>query len=286
MYKNNLKTELESKKSFDIYSIKNTITFINAINEILPSDKSEISCLVNKKQKEILDEIDENIEKLSINDRKFQAYFEEIFLKIQENSLRMIDIQSIFKDFLNQDLKIIKDEINGKLMQKMNKYFNDLDEQIDSLLNSKKNFSDNTEEMLTKFYNKIFAVISFNNKMPITYEHFFAKKKGIKDILIEKIQKKLDYLIISVNDYSRNIKSGNQVKENFEYICLLFIDVKYISNIFYMFKTEIDLKLDKLLNNFIKVNSGFEMIGKLALQLRSANNSIGKLYHFFQLLLN
>ena len=112
--------------------------------------------------------------------------------------------------------------------------------------------------------------------MPKTYEHFFAKKENINDILIEKIRKKLDDLIICVNNYSRNIKSGNHYKENFEKICNTFIDVKNISNIFYMFKTEIDLKLDNLLNNFIKVNGGFERIGKLALQLR--NNSIGKLY--------
>ncbi len=286
VYKNNLKTEMESQKCFDIYSIKNTITFINAVNEILPSDKSEISYLVNKKQKEILDEIEDNIEKLSINDRKFQAYFEEIFMKIQENSSRMIEMQSIFKDLSNQDLKIIIDEINGKLIQKMNKFFNDLDEQIDSLLNSSKNFSDNTEEMLTKFYNGYLAVISFKVKMPKTYQHFYAKKKGIKDILIEKIQKKLDDLIICVNNYSTHIKSGNQVKENFEYICLIFIDAKNISNIFYMFKTEIDSKLDNLLNSFIKDNGGFEMIGKLAIQLRSTNNSIGKLYNFFQFFLN
>ncbi len=277
VYKNNLKSEMDSKKSLDFSSIKNTITFINVVNEILPSIKTDISSLVIKKQKQILSEIDENIEKLFIKDRKFQAYFEETFMKIQVNSLRTIDIQSMFKDyFSNQDLKINQDDINGKLIQKMNKLFDDLDEQIDSLLNSNKNFSDNTEEISTKFYNGYLAVISFKVKMPKTYEHFFAKKENVNDILIDKIQKKLDDLIICVNNYSRNIKSGNHDKENFEKICNTFIDIKNISNIFYMFKTEIDLKLDKLLNNFIKVNSGFEMIGKLALQLR--NNSIGKLY--------
>ena len=43
-----------------------------------------------------------------------------------------------------------------------------------------------------------------------------------------------------------------------------------------MFKTEIDSKLDKLLNSFIKEYGGSEMVGKLALQLRNTNNSIGK----------
>ena len=47
-----------------------------------------------------------------------------------------------------------------------------------------------------------------------------------------------------------------------------------------MFKTEIDLNLDKILNNFIKENGGFEIIGKLALQLRNANNSIGNIHYF------
>ena len=135
VYKNNLKSEMDSKKSLDFSSIKNTITFIFVVNEILRSSKTEISSLVIRKQKQILSEIDENIEKLFIKDRKFQAYFEEIFIKIQVNSLRTIDIQSIFKDyFSNQDLKIIQNEIKGKLIQKMNKLFDDLDEQIDSLL--------------------------------------------------------------------------------------------------------------------------------------------------------
>ena len=280
-YKIKLKTEMDSQNSLDISSIKNSIYIIDTFNDILPSDKTEISTLVVKKLNEILYQIHENIENLSINGRKFQAYFEEIFVKIQENSLRIIEIQSIFKDYYsNQDLKTIIDEINGKLKQKINDLFNDFDKQIDSLFNSSKTFSDNIEEMSTRFYNAYYAIISFKVKMPETYSAFFAAKKNINDILIEKIQKKLDDSINCVNKYSINIKNAYEVEENFENICNTFIEIKKISNIFFMFKTEIDLNLDKILNNFIKENGGFEIIGKLALQLRNANNSIGNIHYF------
>jgi hypothetical protein len=134
---------------------------------------------------------------------------------------------------------LFEDEINGdEIIQKMNKMLNDLDEQIDSLLNSSKNFSDNKEEMSTKFYNGYFIVISFKVKMPKTYEHFFAKKENVNDILIEKILKKIDCLVICLNYYSRNIKICNQNKETSEKFVIHLLKLK----IFQIFFTCLKMK--------------------------------------------
>ena len=89
---------------------------------------------------------------------------------------------------------------------------------------------------------------------------------------MEKIHKKLNILIECAKECSNEIKNNNQIEENFEKISETFLEIKYISNIFFMFKTEIDSKLDKLLNSFIKEYGGSEMVGKLALQLSNTNN--------------
>ena len=282
MYENNLKTVMESKKSLDISSIKHLIDSIDALSQIMPQIESKkyISTLVSHRIDEVIAEIHQNVEKFSNlgEDRKFQAYFDETFVKIQENVLILISIQNTFKDlYLNENnLKLKKDEINRNLIQSMSNLLTNLDQKIDLLINSRTNFADNIEELSNNFYNSYYAIISFKLKMPRTYEEFFSGNKNVNDILMEKIHKKLNILIECAKECSEEIKNNNQVEENFEKISEIFLEIKYISNIFFMFKAEIDSKLDKLLNSFIKENGGFEMVGKLALQLRNTNNSIGK----------
>jgi hypothetical protein len=117
------------------------------------------------------------------------------------------------------------------------------------------------------------------------------KKVAEKELSIDELQSYLtkcnhdiENLQKSIIEFEKNV-SFAKMEETFESNFTKCLDssskafrwIKYISNVFLMFKKEIGIVFDELINFFIKENGGFGFIGKFAVNLKNSGNAIGNL---------
>ena len=163
-------------------------------------------------------------------------------------------------------------------------------QKLEQALMLKKKLKNNLAELVEE---KKANYMKEENKINYLSE-MLIEKVGKIELEIEDIQYGLEKVNDDIEKYHKSIKEFEDnsllislIDESFELRFKQFLDssskvfrwIKYMSNIFLMFKKEIDAALDDLINMFIKVNGGFGFgfIGKLAIQLKNNGNALGSL---------
>ena len=214
----------------------------------------------------------------------FKSKMKTIFMQIFQNKQnaektvldKIYDKIGSLKETINSDcnkFKILSDPtINSfnKIELLQNKYLKDSDNQLPSIkMESDKNRSI-IDQKTTIHSNAL--ITNFNNLNKLTNGTIKPEKfeELVNQVLAElNDDGKINYQTVEIENNKK------QLEAILDSIGKSFKNIKFLSCMFLMFKKEIDTELDKILNNFIQNNGGFEVIGKLAIQLKSKANPLG-----------
>ena len=255
----------KTKKDINLQKIKQLIECVDFVTEKELDISRNIKNSLKVMFKAIIDENNSTFACVCVNDneRRLKNYFDEIFENMLINYIFLNEFFVIFKDILpNYDLSA---EFNRLVKSNIERLLSAIGKNVDIILDSFEKNSNNPASII--FNNSYYAVVSFKYIFQNKFSSLFQDNLNIEREILNKVLKQIVNLGSKIeNSNMTDIKSASRI----------FIEMKYLSNNFFMYKKEIDTEIDKYLATYIKENGGFEVIGKLALQLKTIETKIGK----------